>query len=199
MATGIGEGVAEWTRFRRSLREPQAHGTWRTTANTAQASTLSPIAFVQLTCPGHAFLYPKTRATPAEHNSAYQIMHQPPSGENCDYIDVALGLQPQTTTQLQENELRPRAIHYADDTVLFFPQMPFLLCLLFYNALSHHVHVFVSVGVNPAVEMASHDKTATTQPADDSDFERPSQLNTPILPTHTKNPCIVGSTCLSRP
>ena len=166
MATGMGEGVAEWTRFSMSLHEPQAHRTWLTTTDTAQASTLSPLAFAQLTWPVHAFLYPKMRATPAQHNPAYQIMHQPPSGEHCDYIDVTLGLQPRTTTQLQGNELRPRAIHYADDTVLLFPQLPFLLCLLFYDALSHHVHVFLFVSVNPEVEMASHDETATEdQPA----------------------------------
>ena len=150
-------------RFRRSLCEPQAQGKWFTTADTAQASTLSPLAFAQLIRPVHAFLYPKMRATPAQHNPAYQIMHQPPSGEHRDYIDVALGLQPQTTTQLQGNELRPRAIHYADDSVLLFPQ---LLCLLFYDALSHHVHVFLFVSVHPEVEMASHDETATEdQPA----------------------------------
>jgi len=75
MVTGMGERVAEWTRFRRSLREPQAHGTWLTTADTTQASTLSPLVFAQLTGPVHAFLYPETRDTPAQHNSAYQIMH----------------------------------------------------------------------------------------------------------------------------
>jgi len=51
----------------------------------------------------------------APHNYAYQIMHTFPSGEHCNYLDVAPGLQPQTTTQLQGNELRPRAIYYADD------------------------------------------------------------------------------------
>jgi len=156
MATGMSERVAEWRR----LREPQAHRTWLTTTDTAQPSTPSPLAFAQLTCPVHAFLYPETRATPAQHNSAYQIMHQPPSGEHHDYIDVVLGLQPRTTTQLQGNKLRPRAIHYADDIVLLFPQLPCLLSLLSYDALSHHVHVFLFVSVNPDVEMASHDKTA---------------------------------------
>jgi len=166
MATGTGEGMAEWTRFRRSLREPQAHGTCLTTADIAQASTLSPLAFSQLTCPVHAFLYKETRATPTQHNYAYQIMHQPASKEHRNYLDVALCLQPRTTTQLQGNELRPRAIHYADDTVLLFPQLPFLICLLFYDALSHHVHVFLFVSVNPEAEIASHDETATKdQPA----------------------------------
>jgi len=84
----------------------------------------------------------------------YQIMHQPPSGEHRDYIDVFLRLQPRTTTRLQGNELRPRAIHYADDIVLLFPQLPCLLSLLSYDALSHHVHVFLFVSVNPDVEMA---------------------------------------------
>ena len=36
--------------------------------------------------------------------------------EHRDYIDVALELQPRRTTQLQGNELRPRAIHYAHET-----------------------------------------------------------------------------------
>jgi len=157
MTTGMSERVAEWRR----LREPQAHGTWLTTTDTAQASTPSPIAFAQLTRPVHAFLYPETRATPAQHNSAYQVMHESPSGEHRDYIDVVLGLQPRTTTQLQGHELRPRAIHYADDIVLLFPQMPCLLSLLSYDASSHHVHVFLFVSVNPDVEMASHDETAT--------------------------------------
>jgi len=150
MATGMSESVAEW----RSLREPQAHETWLTTTNTAQASTPSPLAFAQLTRPVHAFLYPETRATPAQHNSAYQIMHQPLSGEHHDYIHVVLGLQPRTTTRLQGNELRPRAIHYADDIVLLFPLLPCLLSLLSYDALSHHVHVFLFVSVNPDVEIA---------------------------------------------
>ena len=44
--------------------------TWLTTTDTAQASTPSPLAFAQLTRPVHAFLYPETRATPAQHNSA---------------------------------------------------------------------------------------------------------------------------------
>jgi len=56
MATGMVEGVAEWGRFHRSLREPQAHGTWLTTADTAQASTLSLLAYAQLTRTVHAFL-----------------------------------------------------------------------------------------------------------------------------------------------
>jgi len=92
----MSEGVAEW----RSLREPQAHGTWLTTTDTTQASTPSPLAFAQITRPVHTFLYPETRAAPVQHNSVYQIMHQPPSGEHHNYIDVVLGLQPQTTTQL---------------------------------------------------------------------------------------------------
>jgi len=41
------EGVAEWRHFRRSLHEPQAHGTWLTTADTAQVSTLSLLAYAQ--------------------------------------------------------------------------------------------------------------------------------------------------------
>jgi len=88
-------------------------------------------------------------------------MHPPSSGEHRNYLDVTLGLQPRPTTQLQGNELRPRAIRYADDTVLLFPQLPFLLCLLFFDAPSHHVHVFLFVSVNSEAEMASHDETAT--------------------------------------
>ena len=86
MATGMVEGVAEWRRFRRSLREPQAHETWLTTADTAQASTLSLLAYAQLNQPVHAFLYPETRATPAQHHYAYKIMHPPPSGEYRNYL-----------------------------------------------------------------------------------------------------------------
>jgi len=90
-------------------------------------------------------------------------MHSAKSGEHPTYLDVALSLQPQPTTQLQGTELRPRTIHYADDTVLLFPQLPFLLCLLFFDALSHHLHVFLFlfVSVNFEVKMASHDETAT--------------------------------------
>ena len=156
MATGMVEGVAEWRRFRRSLREPQAHSIWLTTVNTAQASTLSLRAYVPLAQPVHAFLYPETRATPAQHHYAYQTMH------------VAQGQQPQPTTQLQGTELRPRAIHYVDDTVLLFSQLPFLLCLIFLDALSQYVHVllFLFVSVNFEAEMASHDEMATPdQPA----------------------------------
>ena len=112
-------------------------------------------------------------------------------------LDVTIGLL------LQRTELRPRAIHYADDTVLLFPQLPFLFCLLFFDALSHLVHVFLFlfVSVNFEVEMVAHDETATPdQPAGKYfSFERPSQLSTPIFPTHTKIPYIVGSTCLLRP
>jgi len=57
---------------------------------------------------------------------------------------------------------------YPDDTVLLFPQLPFLLCLLFFDALSHHVHVLLLlfVSVDLEVEMASHDETAVPdQPA----------------------------------
>jgi len=57
--------------------------------------------------------------------------------------------------------MRPRAIHYADDTVLLFPQLPSLLCLLFYDAFSHHIHVFLFVSVNPAAEMATQEEMAT--------------------------------------
>ena len=147
-------------------REPQAHGIWLTTADTAHASTLSLLAHAQLTQSVHAFLYPETRATPAQHNYTHQIMHPPPSGEHCNYLDVALGLHPRTTTQLQGNELRPRAIYYADDTVLIFPQLSFLICLLFFDALSHHVYVFLFVSLNPEPEMALHDEMATQdQPA----------------------------------
>jgi len=198
MVTGMVEGVAEWRHFCRSLREPQAHGAWLTPADTVQASTLSLFTYVQLTRPVNAFLYSKTRATPAQHNYAYHIMHPPLSGENGNYLDVALGLQPQTTTQLQGNELRPRAIHYDDDTVLLFPQLPFLFCLLFFDALSHHVYVILFVSVKPEAERQQrratrwHHKTRrqrkTNRPDDDSDCERPSQLSTSILPTHTKKP-----------
>ena len=140
-----------------AIREPQAHGTWLTTADTAQASTLSPLAYAQLTRPIHASLYPETCATPAQYSYAYQIMHPSPSGEHHhNYLDVALGLQPRTTTQQQGNELRPRVIHYADKTVLLFPQLPFLLYLLFFDAL----YVFLFVSVTSEVEMASHDETA---------------------------------------
>jgi len=110
----------------------------------------------------HAFLYPVTRATPAQHHYAYQTMHTANSWEHRTYLDVTISLL------LQGTELRPRAIHYTDDTVLLFAQLPFLLCLLFFDALSHHVHVFLFlfVSVDFEVEMASHDETATPdQPA----------------------------------
>jgi len=73
-----------------------------------------------------------------------------------NYLDVALGLQPRTTPQLQGIELCPRVIHYADDTVLLFSQLPFLPCLLFCNALFHHVYVFLFASVHPEAGMASH-------------------------------------------
>ena len=43
-----------------------------------------------------------------------------------------------------------------------FPQLLFLFCLLFFDALSHHLHVFLFlfVSVDFEVEMASHDETA---------------------------------------
>jgi len=88
-------------------------------------------------------------------------MHPPSTGEHRNYPDVAPVLEPRTNTQLQGNEMRPRAIHYADDTVLLFSRLPFQLCLLFYNAPSHHVYVFLFVSVNPEAEMASQDEMET--------------------------------------
>ena len=58
------------------------------------------------------------------------------------YLDVTISLL------LQGTELRPREINYADDTVLLFPQLPFLLCLLFFDALSHYLHVFLFLFVS---------------------------------------------------
>jgi len=75
MATDMDEQVAEWSRFRRSMREPQAHGIWLTPADTAQACTLSLPAYAQLPRPAHAFPDPETSATLAQHNYAHQIMH----------------------------------------------------------------------------------------------------------------------------
>jgi len=64
MATGMVEGVAGWRRFCRSLRETQAHATWLTTSDAAQASTLSLLAYSQLTQPVYAFLYPARHTCP---------------------------------------------------------------------------------------------------------------------------------------
>ena len=127
MATDLDERVAEWRRFRRSLRDPQAHGARLTPADTAQASTLSRLAYAHPTRPVHASLYPATRATLAQHNYAHQVMHPPSPGAQHNYLDVAPGLEPRTTIQLHGNEMRPRVIHHADDTVLLFPRQPFLL------------------------------------------------------------------------
>ena len=168
---GMVEGVAEWRRFRvrRSLREshrPTQHGSPPPTQHTPLPSLSLHMRNLLGQCMLSCSMHWQTRATPAQHSSAYQIIHTPQYGEHRDYMDVALGLQPRTTTQLQGNELRPHAIHYADDTVLLFPVLPFLLCLLFFDALSHHVHVFLFVSVNSETEMASHDETAMSdQPA----------------------------------
>jgi len=179
---------------------PTAHGS---PLSTQYRPLPSLRAYVPLAQPVHAFLYPETRGTPAQHHYAYQTMHPAQFGEHHTYLDVAFDLHPQPTAQLQGTELRPRVIHYADDTVLLFPQLPFLVCLLFFDALSHHVHVFLFlfVSVNFEVEMASHDETATPdQPVGGCfSFERLSQLSAPIFPTHTKVSYIVGCTCLSRP
>ena len=124
MSTGMDEGVIERRRLRRILREQQAHGTWFTTTVTVQAATLSLLAYAHPTRPVHASLYPETRATLAQHNYAHQVMHPPSPGAQHNYLDVAPGLEPRTTIQLHGNEMRPRAIHYADDTVLLFPDCP---------------------------------------------------------------------------
>jgi len=156
MATGIDEGVADRRYLRRNLREQQPHETWLTTTVTAQASTLSLLAYAHLTRPVHAFLYPETRATLAQHNYAHPIMHPPSTGTQHNYVDVTSGLEP-----LHKNEMCPRAIHYAGDIVPLFPRLPSLLCLLFYNAFSHHIYVFLFVSVNPAAEMATQEEMAT--------------------------------------
>jgi len=138
MATDMVDRV-QWRRLRRSLREPQP---WLTTVNTGQASTLSVCAYVPLARPVRAFLYPATRATPAQHHYAYQTIHTANYWERHTYLDVTISLL------LQGTELRPREINYADDTVLLFPQLPFLLCLLFFDALSHYLHVFLFLFVS---------------------------------------------------
>jgi len=148
MATGMDEGEAEKRRLRRSLREQQAHGTWLTTTVTAQASAPSLLAYAYPTRPVHASLYPETRATLAQHNYAHPIMPSSSIGAQHNYLD----LEPRTTTQLQGNEMSPVVIHYTHDTVLLFPRLPSLLCLLFYNAFSHHIYVFLFGSVNPAAE-----------------------------------------------
>ena len=135
-------------RLRRSLREQQAHGTWLTTTVTAHASALPLLAYAHPTQPVHASLYPETRATLAQHNYAHPIMPSSSIGAQHNYLD----LEPRTTTQLQGNEMIPRVIHYTGDTVLLFPRLPSLLCLLFYDAFSHHIYVFLFVSVNPAAE-----------------------------------------------
>ena len=159
MSTGMDEGVAERRHLHRILREQQAHGTWLTTTVTAQASALSLLVYAHLTRPVHASLYPETRATLAQHNYAQPIMPSPSIGAQHNYLDLV----PRTTTQLQGNEMRPRAIHYTDDTVLLFPRLPSLLCLLFYDAISHHIYVFLFVSVNPAAEMAPQEAMATQE------------------------------------
>ena len=158
-ATGMDEGEGEKRHLRRSLREQQAHGKWLSTTVTAQASALSLLVYAHLTRPVHASLYPETRATLAQHNYAQPIMPSPSIGAQHNYLDLV----PRTTTQLQGNEMRPRAIHYTDDTVLLFPRLPSLLCLLFYDAISHHIYVFLFVSVNPAAEMAPQEAMATQE------------------------------------
>jgi len=121
------EGAAAWRRT--SLREAQDHGTWFTTANKSQASTLSLPAYAQLTQPVcvalfyyvHAFF---NSAIFARHNYAHRIMHPPSAGEHYNYLHAAPSLEPWSNTQLQANEMRPRAIHHVDDTVLLFPNCP---------------------------------------------------------------------------
>ena len=157
MATGMDEGVVERRRLRRSLREQQAHRTWLTTTVKAQASALSLLAYAHPTQPVHASLYPKTRATLAQHNYAHPIMPSPSIRAQHNYLD----LEPRTTVQLQGNKMRPHVIHYADDTVLLFLQLPSLLWMLFYNAFFHHIFVFLFVSVNPAAEMATQEEMAT--------------------------------------
>ena len=97
----------------------------------------------------------ETCVTLAQHNYTHPIMHPPSTGAQHNYLDVTPGLEPRTTIQLQGNEMRPRAIHYADDTVLLFPRLPSLLCLLFYDAFSHHAYVFLFV----AAVMATQEET----------------------------------------
>jgi len=111
----------------------------------------------------HALLYTETRAILAQHNYAHQIMHPPSTGEHRNYLHAVSGLGPRTNTQVQGNQMRPRAIYYDDDTVLLFSQLPSLLCLIFYDALSHRVYVFLFVSVNPEGEMASQDEMATQE------------------------------------
>jgi len=159
MSTGMDEGVIERRRLRRILREQQAHGTWFTTTVTVQAATLSLLAYAHPTRPVHASLYPEMRATLAQHNYAHPIIPSPSIGAQHNYLD----LEPRTTIQLQGNEIRPRVIHYADDTVLLFPRLSSLLYLLFYDAFSHHIYVFLFVSVNPATEMATQEEMTTQE------------------------------------
>jgi len=68
MTTDTDEREAEWRRFRRSLREPKAHGVWLTRADTTQASTLSLPEYAQLAPQVPVFPYPEACATLARHN-----------------------------------------------------------------------------------------------------------------------------------
>jgi len=156
MSTGMDEGVAERRHLHRILREQQAHETWLTTTVTAQASALSLLAYAHPTQPVHASLYPETRATLAQHNYAHPSMPLPSIGAPHNYLE----LEPRTTPQLQGNEMHLHTNHYADDIVLLF-QLPSLLCLLFYDAFSHHIYVFLFVSSKAAAEMATQEETAT--------------------------------------
>ena len=137
-----------------------------TTADTAQASSLFLLAHAQLPRPVHAFLYPETRATPAQHNYAYQIMHPPPSGEYRNYL---LTLPSAYSPELLHNCRGMNCTHARFIPLMtlscYFPNCP--SCSACYSS-THYLtlYVFLFVSVNPEAEMASHDETATqNQPA----------------------------------
>jgi len=107
MATGTHERVAAWSLFCRILREQQSHETMPTTADIAQAPTLSLPAYAQLTLPVHAFMRPNTPG-PTQRTYSHPMTHPPSTGEHYNHLDVAPGLESQTTIQLQGNFLCPR-------------------------------------------------------------------------------------------
>jgi len=107
MATGTHERVAAWSLFCRILREQQSHETMPTTADIAQAPTLSLPAYAQLTLPVHAFMRPNTPG-PTQRTYSHPMTHPPSTGEHYNHLDVAPGLESQTTIQLQGNVLCPR-------------------------------------------------------------------------------------------
>jgi len=198
MATGMDEGVAEWTRF--ASHRPTEHGSPPPT----QHRPLPSLPLHMRNLLGQYMLPCTLKRVPRLPNTAMPT-------KSCTHlhlgsiITITLTLPSAYSPELLHNSRGMNYAHVWFITLIklscYFPNCP--SCSTCYST-THYLTMYMCFCLWMwALKQRWHRTTRrwrkTNWPDDDSDFERPSQSSTPILPTHTKNPCIVGSMCLFRP